>query len=737
VNRRPKLPPKPKRKPRRKARTPTPRSQPAPPAPATASDADPLADARIRPLLERYCRLARATMTSVGTDHYELTLPRSERGFFRDRESLRVAFSLDALARDPEAEIVVLGSPLLSQLLDAIRGRAARFSLGAIGSTTPVSSGPLGVELPIPVRDGRAQLGATQSAVHPVGRLIARVVLRAGAAVEETVVESDVYDLSAGAPLADDLAGLFQDLEARRTDPADPSAGAAAVPPLEPQDLIRLLLGNLREKSAERVAVRRAAAGLELTDGLARLDRYFAAILQEQSDPEAVATVTALAERRRAEEVRRSQVRVTVHPLQLIEATALIERAEWQLEAGGGHRATFSAQRSSRGEGGWILTCPYCGTPPATLVVCKHDHCACEACSYRCAVCQEDFCAAHGIAQCRVDGQPACTEHVRTCPSCRLEHCTAHEGVCAEGDHGACSACLAPCGSCGRTVCNRHAEQSSADAPKGRRRLCAACLRYCEGGSNEPVGMDEVTQCASCDQSVCTAHRAECAVDGQVHCSRHLRRADTSRRLVCGRHWAGCAYEPATLFASDEVAACASCGNLVCAGHSAECVVDHERHCVTHLAPLLDANGAYACATHRKECHVDGEAFSLGGVSECPVCRKGACARHRAACGYCGRLVCTTDLGPTESDGRLRRCSTCAQLAVAADAPDAVVAAARAASGGAPQSSRSWRIARDLSHSVVELDLGLSRKTVVAVRHEDLMPDSVVKHSLLGSKRRT
>src|SRR5256885_7831188 len=46
--------------------------------------------------------------------------------------------------------------------------------------------------------------------------------------------------------------------------------------------------------------------------------------------------------------------------------------------------------------------------------------------------CAEDFCADHGIAECRVDAQPACDEHVRVCPSCRLEHCTAHEGVSAE-----------------------------------------------------------------------------------------------------------------------------------------------------------------------------------------------------------------------------------------------------------------------------------------------------------------
>jgi len=256
------------------------------------------------------------------------------------------------------------------------------------------------------------------------------------------------------------------------------------------------------------------------------------------------------------------------------------------------------------------------------------------------------------------------------------------------------------------------------------------------------VGVDEVTQCASCGKSVCTAHQAVCVVDGQVHCSPHLRRTDTSRRLVCGKHRAACAEEPAAIFASDEVGACASCGKLVCAGHSALCVEDELRHCVTHLEPLHDANGSYGCAEHRKQCHVDGQTFSLTGVSECPICGKGACARHRAACGYCGRDVCTADLAEPAGPGQLelarpaRRCSTCAQLAAVSDPPEAVVAAARAVTRGEPKSSRAWRMARDRSHLVVELDLGLTRKTVFTVRHGDSAPDSVVKHSLLGSKRR-
>src|SRR5213082_2830165 len=637
--------PRPTRKPRRKPRA---------AAPQAPRDADPLAGSALRPLLERYCELAAVKQATLGPDHAELRLPPAERPFFRDRDRLSVAFSLDALERDPDAEIVVLGSPFVSQVVEAIRARAARLSLGLIAPADPPSSDPEAVEPTLPVRDGTIKRRATRLAVHPVGRLAARVVLRAGAGVEEPVVETDVYDLSAGAPAGADVAAAFRELEAGRLAPADPAAVTAApVSAREPGELLQLLVSHLRAGAAERVATRRAAAEQELAAELGRLDRYFESVLKEQADAEALATISALAERRRAEEIRRSQVKAVVHPLQLVEAAVLMQRAEWQLESEQGRRATFVAQRSFSGSSGWSLACPHCGRPPATLVICRHDHCGCEACSHRCSVCGEDFCVDHGAAECRVDGLPACDEHVQVCASCRLEHCTVHAGVCAEDGHAACTACLAPCGSCGRDVCNRHAQRSHADAPKGSRRLCAACIRYCEGGTNEPVGVDEVAPCATCGKSVCTAHQAVCAVDEQVHCSPHLRRADRSRRLVCARHRGACAEEPAALFASDEVAAC-------------------------------------------------------------PICGRGTCDLHRVSCGYCGRSVCSAEL-----DAESRRCVTCVQLAAVSDPPEAVVTAALAAAGGEPQASRRWRMARDKSHVVVEVDLGRKRTAVVTLRHDD------------------
>src|SRR5438093_1624251 len=271
---------------RRKAQSkPKPRAATAPPAP----DADPLADARIRPLVERYCDLAGVKLLDKGADLRELKLPLAERAHFQGRASLRLALSLDALERNPDAEIAALGSPFLTHLIEAIRTRAGRLSLGMI-SPPPAAADEddvaPSVAPPVPVRDGKARQSSVGLAAHPIGRLVARVVLRAGAAVEEAVVESDVFDLSTGTrwssppvPLSlrergDDVVGLFEDLEAGRLKPAAASVipDADQVPPREPDEMLKLLIGNLREKSAERVAARQAAAETQVATELDRLD---------------------------------------------------------------------------------------------------------------------------------------------------------------------------------------------------------------------------------------------------------------------------------------------------------------------------------------------------------------------------------------------------------------------------------------------------------------------------------
>src|SRR5206468_6183078 len=87
-------------------------------------------DSRTWPLLERYCKLAKVKLLPRGADLYDMKLPVSERAHFSGRATVHVALSLEALERDPDAEMAVLGSPFLGAVLEAIRTRAGRLSLG-------------------------------------------------------------------------------------------------------------------------------------------------------------------------------------------------------------------------------------------------------------------------------------------------------------------------------------------------------------------------------------------------------------------------------------------------------------------------------------------------------------------------------------------------------------------------------------------------------------------------------
>src|SRR5437763_9111065 len=114
-----------------------------------------------------------------------MKLPLSERVHFSGRATLRVALSLEALEREPVAAMAVLGSPFLGHLLEAIRTRAGRLSLGTI--PPPRSPSPhvrrggqgvrTGTELTVPIRHASARRRKSQLATHTVGRLLARIVL--------------------------------------------------------------------------------------------------------------------------------------------------------------------------------------------------------------------------------------------------------------------------------------------------------------------------------------------------------------------------------------------------------------------------------------------------------------------------------------------------------------------------------------------------------------------------------
>lgn len=702
---------------------------------------EPLVDARIRPLLERYASMVGAELAEIATALVELRLPNAERKWFRNRSQLRIAFTLDALEREPEAEIAVVGSAFVDQLVTAIRSRGSRAFSGKLPPEQ--SPGDDAAELTVPITNGTAGAAQLDVAWHKVIRLLARVVVRAGSEVEEHLLESKFIDAATGIAIPEEIATKLADRERsnghpERSERIPALSGAASLPLASARpigDIIAIALAALRAGLEPKVTRLRDDAQRRLQDELQRIDRYYETLISDAaraSAGEATDNRAIDAEyvRRRSEEERRHHVRAVVHPVQLTECELLVQRAQWELVSRHGVRARLIAQRWLNSSGDWTLACPECNsTSIRWLSVCKSGHVACDRCAFTCGVCNEDFCWDHGITACHVDGHPTCTEHARTCVSCHEPYCTGHESTCSEGEHLACSECVQPCAICGREICEEHATLTALSAPRGQRRLCGNCVQPCEGGRTEHVGIDEVARCVTCMKYVCEHHRSTCAVDQSVHCSTHLRRTDASRRLVCETHRGECAFEPGAVFASDEVAACASCGTQGCSSHSHTCVEDGQRYCDKHALMLRTEPGRFVCRTHSAICHVDQAAHRLGQTTDCPVCARGTCKSHLQTCSWCGRMVCVSDMNAAHG-----RCGTCAQLRDVAEPSDNLVTAAANALGDRPTPKR-WRTARDATHTVLELDLGWTRRVVLAVRHGDNVASSGLTHSAIGAKK--
>jgi hypothetical protein len=282
------------------------------------------------------------------------------------------------------------------------------------------------------------------------------------------------------------------------------------------------------------------------------------------------------------------------------------------------------------------------------------------------------------------------------------------------------------CDHCARLICRKHGTTTTADAPRGRRLLCSNCITYCEGSTSEPVGVDECALCHTCGKHICERHQVLCAVDGQPHCSKHLRRADRSRRFICQQHQAACARERGAIFASDEIRPCAQCGTAVCASHGAECHEDRVWHCHEHAAALADVPNAFACAQHQSRCHVDDRVYSLGGTAACEICGRAACRSHRRACDVCGAGVCVKDFAAGSG-----RCVTCSKLRPTAEVPDEVLAAAMRLVS--PGEVKRWDIARDGGRYVVDAHLGWTRHVLFTVPHGTAKAVRARRVSILGS----
>lgn len=689
--------------------------------PTNAPVASSIVDGTVRALLEEYVRLTGARLDDLAPSLLRLRLPAREAAAFRGRQSHKLALDLDTLDRHPDAVIPVIGSVFWDNLVMAVRQYGQRRVSGIVPiNVTDDASTP-----DIVIVDAAHELVARSREARRIVRLTAKVTIVAGTAIKEEVVHGDVVDLSSGYAVPASVAALID------SSGEEQAESALSRPPAVAADrLVGTLIEGLEERIASEVEELKVQADRDLQIELRRIDNYFRARLEEVSDESgtgsaASRTVEAEHTRRRAEEIRRHEVRVNVEPLQVLERSVVVERATWRLTSKAGRAAELHAERYLTGDGAWGIHCPVCRVQPAELTVCRDGHAAGTECTTVCSVCDERFCPEHGHSACAIDGAPVCSEHSDQCWSCERVHCTTHTDVCAEG-HQVCVECLADCAVCGRRTCRRHSTMSHQESPRGPRTLCGECVVFCEGATSEPVGRDEVEMCGTCDRFVCELHQTQCVVDERSHCSAHIRRTDRSRRFVCDRHTARCDHESReVVFATSEVHACVECGWTGCESHAAMCHADQRWHCLSHLESLTDDVNAFGCEDHRSICHVDGRVFSLKGTEPCDVCNQPTCRTHARTCEWCGARVCLPDM-------KDRRCITCYQLKEIDDLPDDVIAAVARVSGDARVKQRS--AARDGRRFVVQLDQGWTRKAVITVPYGAATASRVVRHSLFGTK---
>ena len=743
--------------------------------------AEELGDVRVRRAIEDYVHLVGGRVVMLEDHVAALELPNEERvtliGSADDSRDGRilVAYALEALERYPEAEMAAVGSRILERMTGAARARGLWIDRGTIPADDVGSS-------QVPIKLEHAELLDTQAsqAVRWFGRICARLAVSGGGELKESLETSAILDLVTGAP-ADPAIRERCTPEGIVTTPTE----ARSLPTFDVA-AFDVMVADLKSRVESTAEQMRQQMQKQLSVELDRLQRYYARLVEDGSDVDAVEAEQA---RRSTEERRRHEVTVESYPVQLEAWSVPVQQVTWTLRSPEGTTGELTGSSAMLAGAKWTIVCPTCLAWFDTATMCSDGHAVCIDCVERCGVCARVVCAAHQGPPCHVDPHPVCTEDTFLCPSCSESGCKSHVSICATSNHAACSLCVSGCQRCKKLVCNEHAVRTAQMAPRGTRRLCPECTVLCEGGSGEPVGVDEAVGCDSCERWVCTAHATQCEVDGRVHCSSHLRRTDRSRKLVCERHRSACGMEPESVFATEELTECTKCGRHACADHGGVCAVDdlwmcsdhsarskksgrlvctehmarcdyedgafaadevHEccscgkeacdqhsevcvghgvHFCMAHLAPLLDTNGDFGCEEHRRQCHVDDRTYSLSGVQMCPVCNRSTCHQHVVKCDSCGRAVCKPD-----RSSKAKECRTCERLEEQADPDDDLIAASLVVNDGEPIPARSWFVAQDAGHRVVKLELGWGRSVVFTLTHGARRPTTIVRHGLFSRK---
>lgn len=354
---------------------------------------------------------AGATLDSPSEGFTVVSLTPELSAAFNDREHLYLAFTHAALDAHPEAELCVVGSEVFDEIMHALRER---------GDLT-------GTVARIPTTDLRPRIAhvphvnLVEQRLEPTPDWSARATYR----VQEGVATGNQYiatvdvgdvpqpgrrrdEIPDGAPLPADLtetAVLAAVTERAATRLREDLAQARAEELARQRSAQASVAANLRRQLSELEAQSRR--------GAVTVDEYRQQRRRLQRAIDASANAAATAQ---------TELRAELLTLELHGSDKFVVIERWQHEAG----PTVTIRYPWAGPNTKPrLRCRASGQPIETLAVCADAHVVDSTAVGRCAVCQQDRCAACGPAMvvaclaCGADVCGVCRENGQYCPDCR------------------------------------------------------------------------------------------------------------------------------------------------------------------------------------------------------------------------------------------------------------------------------------------------------------------------------
>lgn len=220
--------------------------------------------------------------------------------------------------------------------------------------------------------------------------------------------------------------------------------------------------------------------------------------------------------------------------------------------------------------------------------------------------------------------------------------------LCRNG-HIVCPNCIKLCASCGQAVCKDCFMERCGIC---NRYVCPSCYKKCQA-CGMPVCFEHSSTCAECNNMFCRNCTLQCEVCAASFCSDHIGYCRRCDNPVCEHHSAKCEVCKET-FCQDFILTCDVCNSSVCSRHGSECSICRKVCCQEHLSRCLLC-GAFVCAEHSGVCHVCKETYCRDHLNECIICLEQYCDFHDRHCVVCNQDYCADCV--TE-----RQCRTCRSL---------------------------------------------------------------------------